>query len=84
MMGEKELPGPGEQLINLSKTTLDVVKDIFRDIKASESVVIQRNKTCKECEDYIPNQDRCSVCGCYLKVKTLLQVAKCPRNKWEN
>jgi len=27
-------------------------------------------------------KDKCSVCGCYLKIKTKLDFEKCPLNKW--
>lgn len=27
-------------------------------------------------------KDKCSVCGCYLKIKTKLDFEQCPLNKW--
>lgn len=42
----------------------------------------KRLSICNACPKYDVKVARCMVCGCYMKVKTLLPNVKCPENKW--
>jgi hypothetical protein len=37
---------------------------------------------CNKCDWLVKNTMRCGKCGCFLKIKTVLQNWKCPLNKW--
>lgn len=45
-------------------------------VEVSES----RLKLCKACAEF--NNGRCSICHCYMTLKTKLKTAKCPRKQW--
>jgi hypothetical protein len=42
----------------------------------------KRFDICKECPELIKLTSQCKKCGCFMKVKTTLEIAKCPLNKW--
>lgn len=54
---------------------------LHRD-RRSPAQVIQCNKICVLCDHWIEKPNRCGVCGCFLKLKTLVKAWKCPKNKW--
>jgi uncharacterized paraquat-inducible protein A len=37
---------------------------------------------CRKCEFFKPRTERCSKCGCFMKLKTELEYARCPIGKW--
>ena len=41
-----------------------------------------RLKICQACEFFKKNGSRCKKCGCFMKIKTTLEMAKCPVGKW--
>jgi hypothetical protein len=84
---EKEFPSLIEQGKNLAQFTFEVVKDVVvpnteHQIYASNEVKKQRLDTCKTCEYYHQQQNRCRHCGCWLEHKTKFIVAECPIGKW--
>lgn len=42
----------------------------------------KRFDICKSCPELIKLTSQCKQCGCFMKVKTTLEIAKCPLNKW--
>lgn len=42
----------------------------------------ERMNICESCDRYNDITTQCKECGCFMKVKTLMQSAKCPINKW--
>lgn len=38
---------------------------------------------CVGCKDFLLNSHKCNVCGCYIPLKTLIPLSKCPLGKWE-
>ncbi|MFW1676457.1 DUF6171 family protein [Pontibacter sp. JAM-7] len=40
----------------------------------------QRLAICQTCEHFTGK--RCRVCGCFMKLKTKLENANCPKGKW--
>jgi hypothetical protein len=41
-----------------------------------------RMSTCEACDRFDEAQGRCHECGCYMKLKTHFETAKCPLSKW--
>ena len=37
---------------------------------------------CSTCDFFRPNSKTCRKCGCFMKLKTTLEHAKCPIGKW--
>jgi hypothetical protein len=50
--------------------------------RASEEEAAMRYNICKGCEFFRPMIKQCTICGCFMKAKTQLAKAKCPKGKW--
>jgi hypothetical protein len=50
--------------------------------RVSEEEAAIRYNICKGCEFFRPMVKVCAVCGCFMKAKTQLAKAKCPKRKW--
>jgi len=50
--------------------------------RSPEEIAQYRLEICKGCEFYKPKTNQCKKCGCFMKLKTTLQKAKCPIDKW--
>ena len=50
-------------------------------LKADSDIIKDRIDHCKNCE-FLTKKFRCTQCGCFMKVKTLLAHSKCPIGKW--
>lgn len=42
----------------------------------------KRLDICRSCDRIIKATMTCKECGCFMKVKTTLKTARCPKNKW--
>ena len=42
----------------------------------------RRLEICKSCPELIKLTTQCKKCGCFMALKTKLQVATCPIGKW--
>jgi hypothetical protein len=49
---------------------------------ADKELAKLRLKTCLSCPELIKTTKQCKKCGCFMTVKTKLEVAKCPIGKW--
>jgi len=49
---------------------------------AEESEAERRYDICKGCPELIDLTKQCKQCGCMMALKTKLQHAACPLNKW--
>jgi hypothetical protein len=49
---------------------------------AEESEAVRRYDICKACPELIDLTKQCKQCGCMMALKTKLQHATCPINKW--
>lgn len=49
---------------------------------ASEEKSNERFSICKLCPELIKLTTQCKKCGCFMKVKTKLELATCPLGKW--
>lgn len=77
---KNKMPSTLEMAKNLAKATTQHVKSGFNEV--SQEVQKERMDTCLDCEYYVPQQDRCSQCGCYLSRKTKWKTSTCPIGKW--
>jgi hypothetical protein len=50
--------------------------------KSTDEIVKSRLEICKSCEYFRPKTETCRKCGCFMKLKTTLENAKCPIDKW--
>tara|TARA_A100001201_G_scaffold108250_1_gene92582 strand:- start:1421 stop:1783 length:363 start_codon:yes stop_codon:yes gene_type:complete len=76
----QQLPSKIQMAKNLASATKDHAKTGFA--QAQDELQAERLEICKGCEFYIPDQDRCGKCGCYLKSKSAWKSSKCPIGKW--
>lgn len=50
--------------------------------KISEEDADKRYSICLSCEELISLTKQCKKCGCFMNIKTRLEGAKCPLEKW--
>jgi len=48
----------------------------------ADAEVERRLALCDKCDLFIPQQNRCSRCGCFMKFKAKLRSQHCPIGKW--
>lgn len=65
-----------EDGLNISKYK-DAIKE--SDLVATE-VYENRLSVCKECD--LLNAGTCNACGCYVELRALTAISKCPKKKW--
>lgn len=47
-----------------------------------EELSEKRFSICKACPDLVKTTSQCKKCGCFMHIKTKLEKATCPLNKW--
>lgn len=64
------------------KTIEELIMTMPEEKKADESLYNQRLAICKECDELINGM--CGKCGCYVELRALQKIRKCPndRPKW--
>ena len=50
--------------------------------RSNDEIVKSRLEICKTCDYFRPKTETCRKCGCFMKLKTKLENAKCPVGKW--
>lgn len=50
--------------------------------RSKEDIIASRLEICKTCEFYRARTNQCRKCGCFMKLKTRLEHARCPIGKW--
>lgn len=50
--------------------------------RSAPEVADERFEICKTCEWFRQSSQTCRKCGCFMKLKTLLDNASCPIGKW--
>jgi hypothetical protein len=50
--------------------------------RSPEELEVYRLEICSKCEFFRTTTKTCSKCGCFMKLKTKLEHAKCPIGKW--
>lgn len=57
--------------------------DLFNgSARTPEELSASRLEICKSCEFFRNSTQTCRKCGCFMKLKTTLEKAKCPIGKW--
>lgn len=49
-----------------------------------KKIAEERMNICQTCVYYRPLTTQCAKCGCFMKFKTMLMRASCPKGKWES
>lgn len=69
--------------VNMSEkkdvTPFDMLKP---NNKVTQEMFDQRMEICKSCDKFKQLTQRCSLCGCFMNMKTRLEGAYCPIGKW--
>lgn len=50
--------------------------------RSDQELIESRLKICNGCAAFRKHTQRCSKCGCFMKLKSTLRQAKCPIGKW--
>lgn len=50
--------------------------------RSEEELMEYRMSICQTCPAFAQRTQRCTKCGCFMKLKTTLKQAKCPIDKW--
>ena len=50
--------------------------------KVQDQIHEERMAICLQCPELIKLTKQCKKCGCFMALKTKLQVATCPQGKW--
>jgi len=48
----------------------------------SDEISKKRYDVCQQCPELIDLTKQCKQCGCFMLLKTKLEVSKCPLGKW--
>lgn len=50
--------------------------------RSPKDLALYRLSICETCEFFRPKSQTCKKCGCFMRLKTTLENAKCPMGKW--
>lgn len=48
--------------------------------RVSEEIYEKRLSVCKKCD--LLNAGTCNACGCYVELRALAELSRCPHKKW--
>lgn len=68
--------------IETAKSLTAASKDIFMRRFVPKDVKKIRMDICKQCPSWSERFNRCTECGCQMKVKAALTSSECPLKKW--
>ena len=76
-------PLVAEMAVNLARAAADEAKAIFAGALAvPQESIASRMETCRACEHFIHEQNRCALCGCFAELKARMRSQHCPVGKW--
>ena len=80
----KDMPSMMTMANELGKSIVAVGKDLInnKNVFAIEEIINKRLNICKSCEFFNNENNRCSICGCYMTAKTKLNSSNCPKGLW--
>lgn len=78
----QRMPSLASQAKTLTLTVANALAHAAKtgNVKADDATIKKRVETCQSCRQL--QGLRCSSCGCYVHLKTGIQVEKCPLGKW--
>jgi recombinational DNA repair protein RecR len=84
MTNKEEFPSLPEQGKNIADLLAKAIRDAVEgnELFASEFEQQRRYNICEVCEHFSERQQRCKLCGCFLKNKVTFKSASCPIQKW--
>lgn len=53
-----------------------------KELRSDSSLREDRLAICRSCEFFNHRLEQCTKCGCFMKLKTTLERAHCPIQKW--
>jgi Family of unknown function (DUF6171) len=51
-------------------------------ILADKTTVESRLEICSTCEKFNAEDNRCTICGCFMLIKANIEASHCPDGKW--
>jgi hypothetical protein len=76
-------PPVPEMDVNLARAAANEAKAIFSGALAvPQESIASRMETCRACEHFICDQNRCALCGCFAALKARMRSQHCPVGKW--
>jgi len=84
LQSSNKMPSSGQMIKNLGSSVIRNVVSVSKgnNLNINENDANKRLSICNQCPFFEKNSQRCSKCGCYLKVKTYLKAERCPIGKW--
>ncbi len=75
---------PIKLLFELTGTAVDVFNEYKKkgEILADDKKSNLRMELCGKCKSFDKEAGRCTLCGCFMKVKVRLEATSCPIGKW--
>ncbi len=77
------LPSVGVMAANVARSAVAELKARISgqpEVPADE--IARRLAICQACANFIPGQNRCSLCGCYAALKARMRSQHCPESQW--
>ena len=69
------------EMADASAAMIEKYKEVIKkEDRVSEEIYESRLSVCKECEKL--NAGTCAACGCYVELRALSPVSKCPYHNW--
>lgn len=70
----RDMAGKDKEMIDKYKAAIKNADKVASDIYE------QRLSVCKNCD--LLNEGTCNACGCYVELRALTTISKCPHNRW--
>ena len=75
-----------EEIEQMSKSKIFDLRKMSDRVKNvllyDKNIIDERWAECEQCEFLIKPTNSCKKCGCFMKIKTRVSLAKCPIGKW--
>lgn len=68
-----------QDMTEADRANIAKYRDAIKE-RVSEKVYEARLSVCKECD--LLNAGTCNACGCYVELRALGEISKCPHKKW--
>lgn len=68
--------------IDTAKGLTKASRDLFLRRFVPDEVEKARMETCRACPSWSKQSNKCTECGCQMKVKAKLTSSECPLKKW--
>lgn len=76
----RPLPPLHEQAVNFLGAVASHVAGGMQQVDDAEKA--RRLAVCGSCPNFLPTDQRCSVCGCWMAIKAAWAQEKCPQGLW--